>query len=199
MIQLPKEIAFFDFDGTVTSKDSMLELARFYKGNAGFYTGMILLLPSLISFKSHLITAQEAKEKLLTYFFGGMHSKSFDALCSKFSEQKLSGLLRKNALDKIAVHKNKGHEVVLVSASAENWIIPFCTENKLGYICSKLEVINDCITGKLNGVNCNGPEKATRIKAQYDLSAYEHIHVYGDSSGDAEMLQLATEKHYRAF
>lgn len=199
MIQLPKDIAFFDFDGTVTSKDSMLELARFYKGSTGFYAGMILLLPFLFALKTRLITGQQAKEKLLSYFFGGMHRKSFDALCIKFNEQKLPMLFRKNALDKIAAHKNKGHEVVLVSASAENWIMPFCTENNLACICSKLEVINDCITGKLNGANCNGPEKANRIKAQYDLSAFQHIYVYGDSSGDAEMLQLATEKHYRVF
>lgn len=196
---MPKDIAFFDFDGTVTSKDSMLELVKFYKGTAGFYAGMILQLPSLIALKARLIPAQRAKEKLLTYFFGGMHVKSFDALCNKFNEQQLPRLLRKNAMDKIKEHKNNGHVVVLVSASAENWIVPFCKENGLNYICSKLEVVNDCITGKLNGANCNGPEKANRIKLQYDLSAYENIHSYGDSSGDAEMLQLATEKHYRVF
>ena len=177
----------------------MLELARFYKGATGFYTGMLILLPSLIALKTRLISGQQAKEKLLSYFFGGMHTKSFDALCSKFNEQKMPRLLRENALSKITEHKSKGHEVVLVSASAENWTMPFCKEKGMKCICSKLEVVNDCITGKLNGPNCNGPEKANRIRAAYDLSSYQHIYAYGDSSGDAEMLQLATDAHYRVF
>lgn len=177
----------------------MLELAKFYKGTTGFYAGMIILLPSLIALKTRLLSAQQAKEKLLTNFFGGMHTKSFDALCTKFNEQKMPRLLRKNAVDKITEHRSKGHEVVLVSASAENWILPFCNENGLKCICTKLEVVNDCITGKLNGLNCNGTEKANRIRAAYNLSSYQHIYVYGDSSGDAEMLQLATERHYRVF
>lgn len=196
---MPKQIAFFDFDGTITRKDSMLELARFYKGTAGYLAGMARLSPSLVLLKLGLLDASTAKEKLLTHFFGGMHRMSFEALCIKFCEQKLPGILRPAAIQKIQEHTGSGHEVVLVSASAEKWLQPFCRQFNITCIGTLLEIEDECITGKLKGANCNGPEKANRIKERYSLAAFEKIYAYGDSSGDLDMLQLAHEKHYRAF
>ncbi len=36
-------IAFFDFDGTITRKDTLFEIIRYQKGPLALYAGMLLL------------------------------------------------------------------------------------------------------------------------------------------------------------
>lgn len=196
---MPQQIAFFDFDGTITTKDTLLELAKFHKGKAGYLKGMLLLLPSLMGLKLGLTGSRQAKEKFLHYFFGGMHKQSFEDLCLKFTHKKLESLLRKEAMDKLNWHRQQDHEIVVVSASAKNWVAPFCQLHEWKYITTALEIKNDCISGNLSGENCNGAQKAIRIKEVFDIGLYEKIFAYGDSRGDKEMLALATDAFYRKF
>lgn len=65
---MPQQIAFFDFDGTITTKDSLLELARFHKGPFGYAKGMIILSPTLLAFKLGKVDAKKAKEKFIRFF-----------------------------------------------------------------------------------------------------------------------------------
>ena len=196
---MPQQIAFFDFDGTITTKDSLLELARFHKGPFGYAKGMIILSPTLLAFKLGIVDAKKAKEKFIRFFFAGMPVQNFEALCSKFSSQKLGALLRAEALKKIDWHKRQGHEIAVVSASAQYWVAPFCKMHELKWITTQLEIKNNCISRNLSGENCNGLQKALRIREAYNLSEFEKIYAYGDSSGDKEMLALATEPFFRQF
>lgn len=193
-------IAFFDFDGTITKRDTMLELAKFHKGAMGFTKGMILLSPWLVALKFKIVTPTFAKEKFLQHFFGNMSVEKFDQLCKDFTDKKLPSLIRKDAMETLNWHRSQNHSIVVVSASAENWVRYWCEQNKLPLLATALEVNNEhLITGKLKSVNCNGVEKVTRIKALFDPGQYENIYAYGDSSGDKPMLALATHPFYRKF
>ncbi len=194
-----KQIAFFDFDGTITTKDTMLELIKFSKGNVAFYTGMVFIAPWMVAMKLGLISATTGKEKMLSYFFGGMPLDKFNETCNHFTAIKLSSLLRKSAMEAINKHLANSIEVVIVSASAENWVSPFCTKYGLKFLCTKLEVVNNTITGKLNGANCNAAEKVNRIILSYNPADYSDIFCYGDTKGDKQMLELATQPYFRAF
>ena len=68
---MKKGIAFFDFDGTITKKDTLLEVIKFQKGTLAFYTGFFLLSPYLVAMKMKILSNQMVKEKVLKYFFGG--------------------------------------------------------------------------------------------------------------------------------
>ena len=48
-----KRVAVFDFDGTITRKDTLIEFIRFAKGSAALYWGLLLHLPWLILMKLH--------------------------------------------------------------------------------------------------------------------------------------------------
>ena len=58
-------IAFFDFDGTITKKDSLMHFTAFAKGRFIFYTGMLLLSPVFFCFKLGFVNAE--KMKILMY------------------------------------------------------------------------------------------------------------------------------------
>lgn len=95
--------------------------------------------------------------------------------------------------------KKYWHIVVVVSASIEDWLKPWCDENKVKLIATKLEFKNELITGRFASENCYGEEKVRRIKEVYALESFEYIYAYGDSSGDIKMLSLADEQHYKLF
>jgi phosphatidylglycerophosphatase C len=193
------KIAFFDFDGTITTHDTMLELVKFHAGNKAYYKGMIKLLPSLIGMKLHLISNQEGKEKLLQKFFKGITINDFQSLCYNFITKRLPQLIRPEAIKMIKKLQSENVQVVVVSASADNWVKPWCDNLGITLLGSCLEVKNNLITGKLNGPNCNHHQKVIRIKEQYQLSDFSEIYCYGDTKGDKPMLELATQSFYKPF
>jgi phosphatidylglycerophosphatase C len=194
-----KKIAFFDFDGTITSKDTLLELIKYQKGKVRFYTGFLINAPVLAALKLKLVSNQFAKEKVLQYFFKGTELSSFQKACNQFTTEKLPAIIRPGAIAEIKKLQDLGFEIVIVSASAENWIKKWSDEIGLQLLATQLEIVDKRLTGKVKGKNCNGEEKAVRIRSIYDLSQYDEIYAYGDSSGDRAMLGLATEAFYKPF
>jgi phosphatidylglycerophosphatase C len=128
-----------------------------------------------------------------------MPAEKFNEICHQFILNKLPSLIRPGAIKKIKEHLTNQHEVVIVSASAGNWISKWCNDNGVNYLSSRLEIRNNTITGKLDGANCNGEEKVTRIKSKYNLSAYSTIYCYGDTKADKPMLRLASFAYYKPF
>jgi HAD superfamily hydrolase (TIGR01490 family) len=194
-----KKIAFFDFDGTITTKDTLLEIIKFLKGKAAFYTGFLIYSPWLLAYKMNFYQNDLVKQKILTYFFSGMPEKIFQEKCDLFTMIKLPKLIRPAALDEIRKLKAEGFEIVVISASAANWVRNWTRSHALKLVSSKLEVKNGLITGKIDGKNCHGEQKVVCILEQWRLNEYEEIYAYGDSSGDKPMLALATKSFYKPF
>jgi HAD superfamily hydrolase (TIGR01490 family) len=194
-----RKIAFFDFDGTITTKDTLLEIIKFQKGKAAFYMGFILHSPWLVAYKMKLFPNDEAKQKILTYFFSGMPELIFQEKCNLFADTRLPGLIRPSAMKEIGELRNRGFEIVIISASAGNWIRNWSNRLSLKLISTRLEVKNGLITGRIEGKNCHGEQKVVCIREMWDLSQYEEIYAYGDSSADKPMLALATKSFYKPF
>jgi phosphatidylglycerophosphatase C len=195
---MKKRLVLFDFDGTITTKDTFIEFIKFYHGPTRFVTGFVLLSPVLVAYKLKLLANWKAKEKVLTWFFKNEPLDTFTAKCDEFTVSVLPNLIRPKALE--AIHKmEKDYDIVVVSASAENWVSPWCRANNLHIIGTTLEVVDGKLTGKIKGKNCFGVEKVNRIKEKYDLVSYTEILAYGDSSGDKEMFELAHKHFYKPF
>lgn len=194
-----RHIAFFDFDGTITTKDSLIDFIRFAIGDLKFLWGMFFLSPMLILYKLRLIPNDQAKQKMLSYFFKNMVKADFIHLANEYSLKRIKHILRPKAMERIAWHKQRKHEIVIVSASIESWLKPWCDDHSLALIATKLEFKHNTITGKFATKNCYGIEKVTRIKNLYNLNNYQYIYAYGDSLGDKDLLALSDEKFYQPF
>ena len=194
-----KKIAFFDFDGTITTKDTFLEFIRFTKGLLPFCTGFLVNAPWIAAYQLGLVAPQVAKEKVLRFFFRNTPAAVFESYCDNFARKRLPALVRPRALQEILRLKREGTQVVIVSASPENWITKWTSTIGVRLIASRLEVKDGLITGKLTGKNCRDEEKVARIKEQYTLTDYEEIYAYGDTRGDLPMLKMATKPYYKPF
>ena len=193
------KLALFDFDGTITTHDSLIKFIRYSVGDIKFILGIIFLSPMLVAYKLKLIPNYKAKQWMLSYFFKGMNEQKFKKLAQSFSLNQIDTFLRPKAMKKIEWHKEQGHIVVVVSASIECWLKPWCDRNGLQLISTKMEAIDDKISGNFSTKNCYGPEKVNRIREVYNLEDYRYIYAYGDSRGDKELLKLANSGHYRVF
>lgn len=196
---MKKEIAVFDFDGTITTKDTLLEFIKFAKGRLRFFIGFFIKLPYLIAFKLKIISNQSAKEKILQYFFRDTPVEVFKEYCAAFSKHMLPKLIRPNAVEEIRRLQKKNIVVVVVSASPENWIETWALQTEVQLIASRLEITDGKLTGKLCGKNCHGNEKVSRINEKYNLSHHQIVAAYGDSMGDKPMLELAANAYYKPF
>lgn len=196
---MTKSIAFFDFDGTITSKNTLPLIIQFQRGKWKMFTGFIVLLPILISYKLRLLSAEIAKEHIFKYFFENMPFDIFQEKCDRFGIEILPGLIRPAALSVIQSHAKNGVRVIVVSASAENWISCWCQNAGVEYIGTKLEVVDKKMTGRIEGRNCNGDEKVRRINECINLKEYHKIFAYGNSKGDNALLDIATHPFYKHF
>ena len=196
---MSQTIAFFDFDGTITTKDTLLEFIKYSKGRFKFILGFLLNSPWLIAFRLKLISNQAAKERILTWFFRNTPLPDFQQTCDQFAADIIPKLLRPKALKEIETLRKNGTTIVVVSASPENWIRPWAGSLEIKLIATRLQVKENTLTGKITGKNCHGREKVNRIHEGYQLADYSIVYAYGDSSGDKPMLQLAHTAFYKPF
>jgi len=194
-----KSISFFDFDGTITKKDSLVEFIQFSLSKRIYYTGLFKLSLVLIAYTFKIIPNYVAKEIFLSHFFVGWNEKDFQNIADEYAVTQIDKIVRPIAIKKIQWHKKQGHKVVIVSASIESWLKKWCEKNNIDLIATRLEVQDKKITGKFATKNCYGMEKVNRIQKKYKLSEYECIYAYGDSRGDKEMLELANKPFYKPF
>ncbi|MCU0369023.1 MAG: haloacid dehalogenase-like hydrolase [Cyclobacteriaceae bacterium] len=193
------KLVLFDFDGTLTHKDTLFEFTRYAVGNARFIFGLMVLALPLVLQKLKVVTAQQAKEIFLSHYFGNTSLEDFNALCNSFCAEVLPSLIRHKAMDAILQHQKEGGRIIIISASPANWIRPWASKYKIETIATELEIQNNRLTGKIAGANCNGEEKVNRLKAMVDITQYDTIIAYGDTAGDLPMLNLANKKFFKPF
>lgn len=193
-------IAVFDFDGTLTKKDSFKDFLVYTFGIAKFYHGILKNIFQLTSYACGLITNQQAKERMFKTFFAGWTGECFQRICITYSLEKIDGILRSEAKDRMEWHKAQAHRVVMVSASLVDWLTPWAIKNGFhDVIATEPEIKNGVLTGRFSTPNCHGQEKKRRFLEKYPDRNRYILYVYGDSNGDKELLKMADKPFFRCF
>ena len=194
------ELHLFDFDGTITARDSLLDFAEFVVGPFRSKVYLALVTPGITLMKMGLLKRANAKVMFLKLHFKGRQIADLKNLANDYaSKANANGLFRNNALESIKELKRAGHEVCIVSASLDIWLEAFSELLEVELICTIGEINDGKFTGELVGKNCNFNEKARRIQSNYELEQFSKIVAYGDSSGDKAMFELADESHLDHF
>lgn len=198
---MKKTIALFDFDGTMIKADSLPRFLWFCNPSFEFTKKLLFSSPVLLKYASGLLDNHTAKERIFAAFFTGVDKVEFVNKAVLFSKTVIPGLLRKEAVDRLRWHQSQKHQCVLVSASIEEYLIPWAQGAGFSHIlATKIEVDGNCkLTGRFLGKNCSGGEKVRRIKEHFGLLEDHEIYAYGDSRGDEELLKIAHHPFYRSF
>lgn len=195
----------FDFDGTLTTRDSLSAFVAHTYGRWALVWGLLLYSPLLVLMKLGIVDNGHVKERFFSHFFRNMLERDFNALCESFARE-YADMFRTKGLKAMEDALEKGDSVLVVSASIDNWVKP-CLEQfiapnpKFKVLGTQIEVEKGRLTGRFATPNCYGTEKVRRLE-EY-LSSLDrqpsHIIAYGDSRGDKEMLAYANERYYKPF
>jgi HAD superfamily hydrolase (TIGR01490 family) len=191
-----KVLVLFDFDGTITRVDSFFKFIQYYAGNLALVKGLFSTLPTLVSYKTNRTSGGAAKEKIISHFFRNASLDVFDNRCKHFAELIVPRILNAAVVPVLQQHQQQRHRIVVVTASLENYVKPWAEAHQLGCIATQLEVQQNKLTGRFSSPNCNGEEKARRIKASLNLAEYTDVYAYGNSKGDIPMLSLASKPFF---
>lgn len=187
-------LTFLDFDGTLTTHDTFFSFLAFVRGRAFLWRHALFIFVTLLLWKLGLYSTQQAKERIYALCFKGMTQVELERYGADFAQRLLDpalGLLRPGALELLRKSCTAG-AAAIVSASPELYVKPFCAAIGLECLATRFEFdAQGRFTGHLLGANCNGAEKVRRISEHFGSLDSYCIEVYGDSSGDYPMLELA--------
>lgn len=192
-------IVAFDFDGTLTIRDSFTEFLRWRAGPGAWALGLVKLAPALAAYAKDRdrgrIKAASVKEFLL-----GVSRQTLETEAAAFAEEIWPRFMRPDALEVWNDWGQRGAHRVIVTASPTTTVAPFARKLGAEALLGTEFVFNadDRITGDFAGPNCRGEEKVRRLKAAYgdDMTL---VAAYGDTSGDTKMLAMAQQPGFRIF
>jgi phosphatidylglycerophosphatase C len=192
-------IAAFDFDNTITTRDTLFDFLKKSFGKKKYFSEILVLFPILVLNRLRIFSDGTTKQKLISSFLKDVDNRLFQQFCLSYVEE-INKITNIDALAKILWHKSNGHKVVIVSASIEDWIIPWAIKMNIdSVIATKLEKRNRFLTGQFESKNCKGLEKVKRLLELFPNRNEYDLFVYGDSEGDKELLELADFKFFKTF
>lgn len=194
-----RAIVAFDFDGTLTIRDSFTAFLRWRAGPGGWALGLVKMSPALAGYARDRDRGR-IKAASVREFLGGVSRAELEAEAEAFADRVWADFMRPDALKVWNDWGAKGVHRVIVTASPETTVAPFARRLGAEALLGTQLVFDgdDRVTGAFSSPNCRGEEKVRRLRAVYgddvDLAA-----AYGDTSGDTEMIAIAREKGFRVF
>ena len=189
-------VAVFDVDNTLTMRDCVVPFVSKVVGRRRVFLEIVKNIGAVAR-----LTVRRDRDGLKLLFvkklFSGREMDQVDLAGIQFAAMVSENWIRQDVAARLRWHQSQGHVVLLVSASLSPYLVPFGDLLEVdAVLCATLEQADGVYTGNLVGQNCRGAEKVNRIKSWCQESgvAVESIYyAYGDSDGDTEMLNMATE------
>jgi len=194
-----RPLVAFDFDGTLTWKDSFLAFLAWRAGRGGYVAGLAALTPAAAAY---LVDRDRGRLKAATArrFLGGATRAELELDAQRFATDHGRPLLRHDAVRAWRRWQGYGARLVIVTASPDTIVAPIA--RALGadlLIGTRLAFdAEGRATGALDGANCRGAEKVRRLREVFGDDVRLEA-AYGDTDGDREMLALAEEQGLKVF
>lgn len=200
------DIVVFDFDGTITTRDTFALFLRYYAGTPKWAFNIAKLLPVFAAYKLGKIDRHAVKKAVIRRFFAGTLSADVERRASEFAKEVIPGLIRPAAqerLDALLSDPNCGAESLYIcSASIGPYLRAWassCGIQEKHVMATEMATDNERITGELLGYNVWGQNKVRRIFDQFAPHSVKIREAYGDTRGDREMLHAAEASFFRPF
>ena len=185
-----KNLALFDFDGTLCKKDSFTGFIFYALSKRHIVKQGLKLLPWIQAYYLNVYPAHAMRPKLFYGMFKDTDYAEIQKIAVEYAQYLIQELDPK-FMQQLQLHQALGHDVVLVSASVDLYLKPLCQLLGIDLICTETEVRESRLTGHYQSADCSRMEKKKRISQQYPIAEYASIYAYGNSEEDLEMFSLA--------
>jgi HAD superfamily hydrolase (TIGR01490 family) len=189
--------SLFDFDGTITSKDTTIFLlVELFKLRPWKFFRLIWFLIRL-KVSTNSVTKQKFKNKAIGYMIKDLSEMDLSGVLTNF-RNKIEFFYRPSVLESLYQAIDHGHTVLIITASP-SFAISFClTDLQVFVIGTKFEKRENIFTGFLESENCYGQEKVTRINewATSNKITLSVQSAWGDNLSDFDMLSLSAKRYW---
>lgn len=192
-------IVAFDFDGTLTVRDSFTAFLKWKVGPDRWRTGLLAMAPQLAAYAVER-DRQKLKEAAVRRFMPCTSPVALAAEAEQFARERWDVLMRPDALAVWDAWGRRGAHRAIVTASPALTVRPFAERLGADTLLGTDLVTDDkgWFTGAFAGPNCRGEEKVRRLRAAFGADV-RLAAAYGDTSGDTEMLAIADVTGFRVF
>lgn len=198
-IRPDQPLVAFDFDGTLTVRDSFTQFLRWRAGRRGWAMGLVRMAPATAAYARNRDRGA-IKAASVAVFLKGVPRAELEKDADAFADHVWDRFMRPDALECWNDWGRRGAHRVIVTASPAVTVAPFArrlgAEALLG--TNLMFDAEDRVTGEFSNLNCRAQEKVRRLREAYGpdirLAA-----AYGDTSGDTEMLAIADIQGFRTF
>lgn len=191
------DLALFDFDGTITYRETFAGFVRASVGRRRRMLGNLVLAPYVAGYKLGWLSGERVRRRVVAFGYRGRSEREVREAAQRQLHAIVGSQLRPEAMRRIAWHRERGDRIVVVTANLEMFVADWCRTQGLEYLCSHLETRDGVLTGRYLGRDCCGAEKPRRVRERIDLGDYASVFAYGDTVEDLPMLELADRKFYR--
>ncbi|KRG68867.1 HAD family hydrolase [Pseudoxanthomonas dokdonensis] len=191
------DLALFDFDGTITTRETFADFLRFSAHPLRRWLGVPCFAPLVLGYRAGVVNPSLLRAAAIRFAFQGVSAEQVRQRGQDYAREIIPGLLRPVAMQRIAWHQARGDTVIVVSGALDSYLAPWCRQHQLQLICSSLQQRGDRLTGAYAGRQCVAEEKPRRVLAELDRHEFAAIHAYGDTAEDQAMLALADHRIYR--
>jgi phosphatidylglycerophosphatase C len=160
-------LALFDFDGTITFKDSFTPFILYAVEPRRMTIGKVVLSPMIAAYKLGLVPTSTMRATVVGFGFRCKREVDVRERGLSYAREKLSTITSPRALERIGWHKAQGDAVVVVSASLDVYLSEWCKAVGVELICTELEARGGTLTGRYRHGDCTGKEKARRVRERY--------------------------------
>lgn len=192
-------VVAFDFDGTLTVKDSYTAFLKWRTSKSAWILGGLQLVPAAVSYFFHRDRSR-IKAAATKVYLAGVSRERLETDARLFAEQHSRSLLRPDAVIAWKRWRNERVRLVIVTASPDLVVAPFArglgADDLLGTPLHFDE--RGRVTGEFASPNCRGAEKVARLRAAFGPDLRVRA-AYGDTGGDTEMLAIAEEPYFKVF
>jgi phosphatidylglycerophosphatase C len=186
-----RTVAAFDFDGTLSSRDNFVPFLRRVAGTSAVTGSMARNCIRVARQRRSRRSRDRLKALVLHDVFAGYDAEALDEIGRGFAFEIIQRHLCVDMVKRADWHRTQGHSLVIVSASLGVYLRPVATQLRFdAVLCTELEVDDGTLTGRMDGPNVRGLEKARRLDAWIgDVPTF--VWAYGDSSGDRDLWNRA--------
>jgi phosphatidylglycerophosphatase C len=194
-----RPVVAFDFDGTLTVKDSYTAFLKWRTPAVAWLLGGVRLIPAALVY---LFDRDRGRIKAAAtkVFLGGVSRERLEDDARRFAALHSRSLLRPDAVIAWKRWRKERVRLVIVTASPDLVVAPFARGLGADDLLGTPLAFDDRgrVTGAFASPNCRGAEKVVRLKAAFGPDVRVKA-AYGDTGGDTEMLALSEEPYFRVF
>jgi HAD superfamily hydrolase (TIGR01490 family) len=136
------------------------------------------------------VTNARLKEAFLQSVLAGVPVEQLRPIVERYVAALVENGLNRELVQAVQDHLKRGDRVILVTASFDLYVERLA--ERLGIsnvVCTRAEVRNGIVTGRILGKNCRGPEKVQRLETLLAPGEWAVSILYTDHHSDLPLLK----------